>query len=93
MYAEARFEERKAARKLARLLKKETRSLHAPSWALDRTRTFEKAAAKHSEAYAAYLPILNVTGATSGAVAPSAGGGVGGAAGGGAAGGGGGGAG
>jgi hypothetical protein len=80
------------ARTIARRLKKETRSLQAPPWALDRTRTFEKVAAKYSEAYAAYLPILNVTGATSGAVAPSAGGGVGGAAGGGAAGGGGGGA-
>lgn len=78
--------------RIARLLKKETRALQAPSWALDRTRTHERLAAKHSEAYAAYMPVLHVTGATSGAVAPSAGGGVGGAAGGGAAGGGGGGA-
>jgi hypothetical protein len=78
--------------KLARLLRKEAGELRTPLWALDRTKSFEKAAAKHSAAYAAYLPFTNVTGAASGAVAPSAGGGVGGAAGGGAAGGGGGGA-
>jgi hypothetical protein len=78
--------------KVARLLKKEAGELRTPLWALDRTKAFEKAAAKHSAAYAAYLPFMNITGATSGAVAPSAGGGVGGAAGGGAAGGGGGGA-
>ncbi|MEJ2204867.1 MAG: DUF2207 domain-containing protein [Gemmatimonadota bacterium] len=76
-------------RKLARLLKKETRELRVPSWAVDTTRAFERAAARHSTAYAAYLPFMNVSGATSGAVAPGAGGGVGGAAGGGAAGGGG----
>ena len=77
---------------LARLLKKEARELRTPLWALDRTKSFEKAAAKHSAAYAAYLPFTNITGATFGAVAPSAGAGVGGAGGGGAAGGGGGGA-
>ena len=75
---------------LARLLKKEARELRTPLWALDRTKSFEKAAAKHSAAYAAYLPFTNITGATFGAVAPFAGdAGVGGAAGGGAAGGGG----
>jgi hypothetical protein len=79
-------------RKLARALKKETEDLRAPSWALDRTRAYEKAAAKYSSAYMAFLPVHTVTVATSGAVAPSAGGGVGGAGGGGAAGGGGGGA-
>ncbi len=78
--------------KLARILKKEAGELRTPLWAMDRTKGYEKAAAKHSAAYAAYLPFTNVTGAASGAVAPSAGGGVGGAAGGGAAGGGGGGA-
>jgi hypothetical protein len=79
-------------RKLARALKKETGDLRAPSWALDRTKAYEKAAAKYSAAYMAFFPFNTVTGATSGAVAPSAGGGVGGAGGGGAAGGGGGGA-
>jgi hypothetical protein len=79
-------------RKLERLLKKEAGELRTPLWARDRTKSFEKAAAKHSAAYAAYLPFTNITGAASGAVAPGAGGGVGGAAGGGAAGGGGGGA-
>jgi len=79
--------------KIARKLKKESGDLRTPPWALDRTRAFEKAAAKESAAYASFLPFTNITGATSGAVAPSAGGGaVGGAAGGGAAGGGGGGA-
>jgi hypothetical protein len=79
-------------RKLARALKKETGDLRAPSWALDRTEAYEKAAAKYSSAYMAFFPVHTVTGATSGAIAPSAGGGVGGAGGGGAAGGGGGGA-
>ena len=79
-------------RKLERLLKKEAGELRTPLWARDRTKSFEKAAAKHSAAYAAYLPFTNITGAASGAVAPGAGGGVGGAAGGVAAGGGGGGA-
>ena len=78
--------------KLARLLKKDAGELRTPLWAVDRTKAYEKAAAKHSAAYAAYLPFTNITGAASGAVAPSAGGGAGGAAGGGAAGGGGGGA-
>jgi len=78
--------------KLGKKLKKETQGLHAPPWALDRTREFEKAAKNKSAAYAAFLPFSNITGATAGAVAPSAGGAVGGAGGGGAAGGGGGGA-
>ncbi len=81
------------AQKLARALKKESGELRTPPWALDRTREFEKAAANKSAAYVAFLPVTNLTGATSGAVAPSAGGGgVGGASGGGGAGGGGGGA-
>jgi len=80
-------------RKLARALKKESGELRTPPWALDQTREFEKVAAKRSAAYVAFVPVTNITGDTSGAVAPSAGGGaVGGAAGGGAAGGGGGGA-
>jgi len=79
-------------KKLLKVLKKETQGLHAPPWALDRTRKFEKAVANQSAAYAAFLPISNITGATSGAVAPGAGGGAAGAGGGGAAGGGGGGA-
>lgn len=81
------------AKKLARALKKEDRELRAPPWALDRTRELEKATANKSAAYVAFMPFANIVGATSGAVAPSAGaGGAGGAAGGGAAGGGGGGA-
>jgi len=81
------------ARKLARALKEESGELRTPPWALDRTREFEKAAANKSAAYMALLPVTNITKATSGAVAPSAGGGgVGGASGGGGAGGGGGGA-
>jgi hypothetical protein len=79
-------------RKIAQRLKKETGPLRAIPWAVDRTKAYEKIAAKHSAAHAAFIPVLHVTGATSGAVAPSAGGGVGGAAGAGAAGGGGGGA-
>jgi hypothetical protein len=78
--------------KIKRMLKKETGELRALPWAVDRTKAYEKVAAKYSPAHAAFVPVLNVTGATSGAVAPTAGGGVGGAAGGGAAGGGGGGA-
>jgi len=80
-------------KKLLKTLKKETRELRTPPWALDRTREFEKAVANKSAAYGAFLPFANITGATAGAVAPGAGGGgVGGAGGGGAAGGGGGGA-
>lgn len=77
---------------IARKLKKESGDLHAPPWALDRTRQYEKVAAQHSAAYLAFFPVQHVAGAVGGAVAPGAGGGVGGAAGGGAAGGGGGGA-
>lgn len=77
---------------IARKLKKESGDLRAPPWALDRTRQFEKAAARHSAAYMAFFPIQHVAGSVAGAVAPGAGGGVGGAAGGGGAGGGGGGA-
>jgi uncharacterized protein (TIGR04222 family) len=79
-------------KKLLKTLKKETRELRTPPWALDRTREFEKAVSNKSAAYGAFLPYVNITGATAVAVAPSAGGGVGGAGGGGAAGGGGGGA-
>ena len=79
-------------KKLTKVLKKETRGLYAPPWAVDRTREYEKAVKNKSAAYATFLPFSNITGATSGAVAPGAGGGVGGAGGGGAAGGGGGGA-
>jgi len=80
-------------KKLLKTLKRETRELRTPPWALDRTREFEKAAANKSAAYGAFLPFANITGATAGAVAPGAGGGgVSGAGGGGAAGGGGGGA-
>ena len=77
---------------LARKLKKESGELHAPPWAVDRTRQFEKAAAKHSAAYLAFFPVQHVAGAVGGAVAPGAGGGVAGAGGAGGAGGGGGGA-
>lgn len=80
-------------RKLTKVLKKETRALHTPSWAMDSTRAYEKAIRNRSAAYAAFLPFNNITAATAGAVSPGSGGGaVGGAAGGGAAGGGGGGA-
>jgi hypothetical protein len=77
---------------IARKLKKESGELHAPPWAVDRTKQFQKAADAHSAAYAAFFPILHVAGALGGAVAPGSGGGVGGAAGAGGAGGGGGGA-
>ncbi len=82
------------SRKIAKALKKESGELRTPSWALDRTRAFQKIAADTSAAaaYVAFLPVTNVTSGTCGAVAPSSGAGVGGAAGAGAAGGGGGGA-
>jgi hypothetical protein len=79
-------------RAVARKLKKESGELHAPLWAQDRTRQYEKAAARHSGAYVAFFPVEHVAGAVGGAAAPGAGGGVAGAGGAGAAGGGGGGA-
>lgn len=80
------------AARVARALKKESGELRALPWAVDRTRAYEKAVARRAAAYAAFLPLMNVTAATAGAVAPAAGGGAAGAGGGGAAGGGGGGA-
>ena len=80
-------------RTLSRKLKKDSGELHAPPWARDRTREFQKVAGRYSQAYAAFFPVQHVTAAVGGAVATGGGGGaVGGAAGGGGAGGGGGGA-
>jgi hypothetical protein len=81
------------ARKLHRRLKKDHGELRPVSWAIDRTRAFQKATASMSRAYTSFYPFFYVSGGAGRSVAPSAAGGaVGGAGGGGAAGGGGGGA-